>query len=153
MNFLESIILVAVFLLALYAIPSYFLIKSANKKDKEWKNINGDTSKHNLKSTVMVILVSYTFFFLFFSISTYDNIKRDQYYENVKDAIRASDCFSSVDYDPEEDTLLIVFKDSGSCYKYYNFSQEEFDKFIFSESMGRYYNSNIKGKYPVLRLY
>ena len=61
-----------------------------------------------------------------------------------------SSCFSEVGYNPGTETLRVCFRTSG-YYLYYNFSQDDYDKFIAADSLGTYYNKNIKGLYPYER--
>lgn len=150
--FFEAVIRISIFIVLVFVLPIYFSIKSANKEDKHEEKYFGDTSRSHLKNTIIGLFVAYIFLASIFSISIYDEIKTNQYYADVYAAIRSSDCFSYVDYDSDEETLLVEFRDSGYRYKYYFFTKEEFDKFVFSESMGRYYNANIKGQYPSMRI-
>ena len=63
-----------------------------------------------------------------------------------------STCFSEVGYDAGQELLLVRFRNSGSLYSYGPISQEEYNAFISSSSLGKYYNSYIKGNYECHRL-
>ena len=65
-----------------------------------------------------------------------------------------SSCFSSVGYDPDTETLVVIFRrNSGySKYCYYGISEELWDEFRNAESLGSFYNANIKGQYDGDRL-
>lgn len=63
-----------------------------------------------------------------------------------------STCFSEIGYDADQELLLVRFRDSGSLYSYEPISQEEYDSFIGANSLGKYYNSYIKGNYECHRL-
>lgn len=58
-----------------------------------------------------------------------------------------SSCFSSVGYDSDFQVLAVVFRTTGKMYVYYDFPESEWDNFINADSLGKYYNANIKGKY------
>lgn len=49
-------------------------------------------------------------------------------------------------YDTESKTLTITFN-TGSIYEYYEFPWENFTKFRMCESQGKFFNTNINGKY------
>ena len=63
-----------------------------------------------------------------------------------------SSCFSSVGYDVSHTLLVVQFRDSGSVYAYSNFPEEAYEDFINAESLGKHYNSSIKGQYPCERV-
>ncbi len=64
----------------------------------------------------------------------------------------SSTCFSTVGYDPDHETLVVQFRNSGSIYAYSEFDQSAYDRFISSDSLGGHYNDYIKGRYPSERL-
>ena len=49
-------------------------------------------------------------------------------------------------YNTETKTLVITFN-SGSIYEYYDVSWEVFTKFRMTPSQGKFFSSNINGKY------
>lgn len=57
----------------------------------------------------------------------------------------------SVGYDAESQTLEVEFN-TGALYQYANVSQEIFDGFIGSDSKGKYFAANIKGRYSFSKL-
>jgi hypothetical protein len=63
-----------------------------------------------------------------------------------------SSCFSEIGYDPDEELLLVRFKDSGSLYSYSDVPEDVYDEFESSDSLGGYYNDYIKGQYDCDRL-
>lgn len=63
-----------------------------------------------------------------------------------------STCFSRVGYDCDEEILYVEFLTSGYIYAYSDFPEDEYDDFMDSYSLGRYYNYYIKGQYPCTRL-
>lgn len=71
----------------------------------------------------------------------------DVYMESVD-----STCFSEVGYDEENEVLLVRFLESGSLYAYSEISYNLYEDFILSDSLGTYYNSNIKGLYNCERI-
>ncbi len=64
-----------------------------------------------------------------------------------------SSCFSAVGYDYDGSTLVVEFLDSGSVYLYYDVPEWEYEELIYSESIGGYYNDEIKGYYASERIY
>lgn len=63
-----------------------------------------------------------------------------------------STCFSSVGYDSTSKTLYVEFRDSGSVYSYESVPQSVYDDLMSAQSMGGFYNSDIKGAYTCHRL-
>jgi len=63
-----------------------------------------------------------------------------------------SSCFSEVGYDTVWEVLVVQFRDSGSVYTYSNFPDSEWKAFITSDSLGRWYNKHIKGRYEYERI-
>ena len=62
-----------------------------------------------------------------------------------------SSAFSHVGY--YKGHMVVVFRnEQDRCYIYCDFDEEEFTRFITSESLGKYYNNHIKGNYTVLRV-
>lgn len=58
-----------------------------------------------------------------------------------------SSCFESVGYSEFGEALVVRFLDSGSVYVYYDVPYSEYEELIYSDSIGGYYNNNIKGNY------
>ena len=58
-----------------------------------------------------------------------------------------STCFSQVGYDSFFDVLVVEFRDSGATYTYTDFSSDEWRSFINADSLGKYFNANIKDEY------
>ena len=58
-----------------------------------------------------------------------------------------STCFSRVGYDSRNNVLIVVFRDSGAEYHYYDVPEDVWESFYDSTSLGRYFNANIKGNY------
>lgn len=63
-----------------------------------------------------------------------------------------STCFSAVGYDKDAEILFVQFRESGTIYSYDNVPQEIYDEMNNADSMGGYYNRNIKGVYTSTRL-
>ena len=57
----------------------------------------------------------------------------------------------STGYDAEKRTLYLRFR-SGDVYRYFEFSDDEYQQFLESESQGRYFLSNIRDRFPYERL-
>lgn len=58
-----------------------------------------------------------------------------------------SSMISSAGYGYETQTLEVEFKD-GDLYRYTGVPEEKWAAMRSAESAGRYFNANIKGKYP-----
>lgn len=63
-----------------------------------------------------------------------------------------SDCFSEIAYDEDSNTLYVRFRESGSAYRYLDFSESAWDEFASQESLGSWYNKAIKGKYECQKI-
>lgn len=57
-----------------------------------------------------------------------------------------SSLMKSTDYNPKLNELVVEFN-NGKKYLYKNFNLEEYRSFILSESQGKYFLTNIRGKY------
>lgn len=57
----------------------------------------------------------------------------------------------SVEYDEFLLVLEIEFK-SGAVYRYYGVPSEVHDEIINAESVGKYFNANVKSKYNFLKV-
>ena len=55
--------------------------------------------------------------------------------------------FSQIGYDPSTGTLAVTFRDSGATYTYGGVPESEWNAMQSADSIGKYYNANIKGKY------
>lgn len=62
-----------------------------------------------------------------------------------------STCFSRIGH--KGGCVVVEFRDSGSKYAYYDVPENVWDEFSSAESLGKYYNANIKGKYESERIY
>lgn len=58
-----------------------------------------------------------------------------------------STMLAEVGYDPDYQILLLRFRSNGSLYSYDEVPQRVYDEFIDSDSLGSYFNNNIKGEY------
>ena len=58
-----------------------------------------------------------------------------------------STCFSRVGYDSRNNVLIVVFRDSGAEYHYYDVPEDVWESFYDIASLGKYFNANIKGYY------
>ena len=59
----------------------------------------------------------------------------------------SSTCFSRIGYATEYEILVVTFRDSGVTYLYLDVPQSEWEAFESSNSIGVYYNTNIKNNY------
>lgn len=64
-----------------------------------------------------------------------------------------SSCFAYVGYDDEYEVLALVFRSNEQrAYLYREFLYDDYRAFMAADSLGGYYNENIKGKYPGERI-
>lgn len=63
-----------------------------------------------------------------------------------------SSALSSVGYDPESRILELEFKESGDVWQYFGFPQVTYKRFIGADSLGHFFSTRIKGKYPELKV-
>lgn len=59
-----------------------------------------------------------------------------------------SSALQSIGYDAEKHILELEFKDNGGVWQYFNFKPAAYKKFVNSESLGHFFVTRIKGKYP-----
>lgn len=62
-----------------------------------------------------------------------------------------SDNLAEVGYDPESETLEIQFR-RGGVYQYYNVPAFMHERLMTADSLGRFFNAEIKGHYPEAKL-
>lgn len=62
-----------------------------------------------------------------------------------------SDNLAEVGYDPESETLEIQFR-RGGVYQYYNVPAFIHERLMAADSLGRFFNAEIKGHYPEAKL-
>lgn len=63
-----------------------------------------------------------------------------------------STCFTKVLYVSKSKSLIVVFRESGAAYVYYNVPRDVWNKLLNADSMGNYYNNNIKNEYVCNRI-
>ncbi len=59
----------------------------------------------------------------------------------------ASSNLAEVGYDSDLETLEIQFK-SGGVYQYFNVPAFMYERLMSADSLGRFFNAEIKGHYP-----
>lgn len=59
-----------------------------------------------------------------------------------------SDSIAEVGYDPELEILEIMFRKTGQVYQYLNFPAFLYERFRASDSLGRFFNFEIRGNFP-----
>ena len=62
-----------------------------------------------------------------------------------------STCFSEIGYDETEQVLVVHFC-HGGLYAYYQITEEDYSALMNAESLGTYYNQEIKGQFPCEKL-
>ncbi|NHA04854.1 KTSC domain-containing protein [Mucilaginibacter sp. HC2] len=63
-----------------------------------------------------------------------------------------SAALNSLGYDPSAKILEVELRNSGGIWQYFGFPVTAYQKFINSDSLGNYFATKIKGKYPELRV-
>jgi len=63
-----------------------------------------------------------------------------------------SSALNSAGYDPSSKILELEFRESGGVWQYFGFSNASFKKFMSAESLGNFFVTQIKGKYPEIRI-
>lgn len=63
-----------------------------------------------------------------------------------------SSALNSLGYDPSAKILELEFRDSGGVWQYFGFPSTAYKKFVSSQSLGHFFVTRIKGKYPELRV-
>lgn len=63
-----------------------------------------------------------------------------------------STCFSAIGWDSGTGTLVVTFRDSGASYAYDEVPKSVWTELKNADSMGGYYNKNIKGYYDCVKL-
>ncbi|MGF7074098.1 KTSC domain-containing protein [Mucilaginibacter sp. R-33] len=63
-----------------------------------------------------------------------------------------SSALSSVGYDPDARILELEFRENGGVWQYFGFPLSAYNKFIRSDSLGHFFVTRIKGKYPELKV-
>ncbi|GGH21592.1 KTSC domain-containing protein [Mucilaginibacter phyllosphaerae] len=59
-----------------------------------------------------------------------------------------SSALQSIGYDADKHILELEFKENGGVWQYFNFKPPAYKKFISSQSLGHFFVTKIKGKYP-----
>jgi hypothetical protein len=60
-----------------------------------------------------------------------------------------SSALEQVSYDETAHTLYATLRGTGRTYIYQDVPQEVYDSLIFADSLGAYFNSHIRGSFPV----
>ena len=58
---------------------------------------------------------------------------------------------AEVGYDPELETLEVQFR-HGSVYQYFNVPAFMYERLMSADSLGRFFNAEIKGHYPEAKI-
>lgn len=58
---------------------------------------------------------------------------------------------SEIGYDPANETLELMFH-HGGVYQYYNVPNHVYEQLRRAPSIGKYFNSEIKGRFPEARV-
>lgn len=59
-----------------------------------------------------------------------------------------SSALTSIGYDPKRKVLELEFRDNGAVWQYFELPPSVYNKFIHARSLGNYFVTKIKGKYP-----
>ena len=59
-----------------------------------------------------------------------------------------SSAIEQVSYDPDAQTLIATFRESGRTYVYDEVPEEVYDGLLFADSLGTYFNAHIRDCFP-----
>jgi hypothetical protein len=59
-----------------------------------------------------------------------------------------SSAIEQVSYDPDARTLIATFRETGRTYMYADVPVEVYDSLLFSDSLGAYFNTHIRDRFP-----
>ncbi|HVV26788.1 MAG TPA: KTSC domain-containing protein [Rhizomicrobium sp.] len=59
-----------------------------------------------------------------------------------------SSAIAQLSYDEATHSLRATFRDNGRTYVYEDVPQELYDALIFADSIGGYFNANIRDRFP-----
>jgi hypothetical protein len=59
----------------------------------------------------------------------------------------SSDCIASLAYDDERELCWLTFRRDGKTVQLDAFPQIEFERWLSANSVGRYFNANVRGRY------
>lgn len=74
------------------------------------------------------------------------------YYKYMQRQRVQSSALSSVGYDPESRILELEFRESGDVWQYFGVLPGTYRRFIGAQSLGHFFSTRIKGKYPELKM-
>jgi hypothetical protein len=63
-----------------------------------------------------------------------------------------STSLASVGYDPSRAILEVQFRDSGDVYAYLDVPEATYRALLAAESLGRYFNREVRGRYEFRRV-
>lgn len=63
-----------------------------------------------------------------------------------------STALKSVGYDAKSNILELEFRDNGDVWQYFGFKPSTFKRFIGSDSLGNFFVTKVKGRYPELKV-
>jgi hypothetical protein len=63
-----------------------------------------------------------------------------------------STALQSIGYDAKAKILELEFRDNGGVWQYFGFTPSAYKKFIQSASLGNFFVTKVKGKYPELKI-
>ncbi len=67
------------------------------------------------------------------------------------DGINGSTCVLDLDYDKDTKELVVTFVRTGQSYVYSDVSRQRVAAFKAADSLGEYFNDNIRDNYPYAR--
>lgn len=63
-----------------------------------------------------------------------------------------SSALNSIGYDQDARILELEFRENGGVWQYFGFPLSTYKRFINAESLGNFFVTRIKGKYPELKV-
>jgi hypothetical protein len=64
----------------------------------------------------------------------------------------SSSNLASIGYDPNSETLEVEFLKGGQVYEYYNVPQFMYERLMEAQSIGTFFNAEIRNTYPCSQL-
>lgn len=135
-------------LIAVISVPSFFVITGIVTDDKAQKSrkIRNICIYFGIV-VVFVIAVICISKFLPKTAKQIDNFIEENDRKYIVHSTPDSSVFTQIAYERTEHILVVSFRDSDDAYYYYDVPYDVWKDFKASDSLGSYYNKNIKEKY------
>ena len=105
-----------------------------------------------IKRVLIGLLALGAVFAAIYGLTSIGYNKREKERTHFRQAIEQSDRFSWAYYDSEEAALYLTYRESEHEYKYADIPWKLYQDFYHCDDIDEFYEENIKGKYPVMRV-